>query len=431
MTRKSRNDDLLAGMRAANPFSATELREAITDAELSRAMQRAIAVGESPSQPIPAGDRVACEHAVRTRSARRGVFSRHRGASLGLGLSGLACVVAVAALILLSGGSVDSVRDGAHPTFAAAAVEVAEANPRLLVTAPGWSIVHARGFEVDSGELIYGDGEHRPYGPGGRQLDLTWYPASFYRERLREDGDVSTRAGRVTAPVTSTLLGQRATTFHYAGQRPNYATILSPQGNVFIEVHGTLGSKQEYEAVLHSLRPVGVDAWLGAMPPEVVRPAVRPEAIAQMLRAIPVPPGFDTSALQSESALTDRFMLGKSVTGAVACDWLQRWLSATRAGDGATAQEAVDAMGTARHWPVLLQMVRERGYRGNVLPPHGRGWPSEILTAAREIASGHLRRRPAVTTVYVHGLPAGYMTPAGAAPASVMGCLTSPGSSRR
>ena len=419
MTRKSRNDDALARMRAANPSSATELRKAITETEISLAMQRTIAVGESPSRPVPAGDRVACEYAARTHS-RRGVFSRHRGASLSLG--GLACVAVIAALILLSGGSV---RDSGHPTFAAAAVKVAEANPRLLVTAPGWSIVHARGFEVDSGELIYGDGKHRPYGPGGRQLNLTWYPARFYRDRLREHGHVSTRAGRLTKPVTSALLGQRATTFHYAGQRPNYATVLSPQGGVFIEINGTLGSKQEYEAVLHSLRPVGVEAWLAAMPAEVVRPVARPEAIAQMLRDIPVPPGFDASALQSESVLSDRFMLGKSVAGAVTCGWLQRWLSATRAGDGAAAQEAVDAMSTARRWPVLLRMVRERGYRGNALPPHGRGWPSEIVTAAREIAHGHLRRKPAVRTIYVKGHPAGYLTPAGAAPASVMECVFS------
>jgi hypothetical protein len=142
-----------------------------------------------------------------------------------------------------------------------------------------------------------------------------------------------------------------------------------------------------------------------------------------MLQDIPLPPDFDTAALQSESDLTDRFMLGKSVTGAVACGWLQRWLSATRAGDDAAAQEAVDAMGTARHWPVLLQMVREKGYRGNALPRHGQGWPSEILTAARELARGHLRRKPAVTTIYVKGRPTGYLTPADAAPASVMGCL--------
>lgn len=441
MTRKSQNDNVLARMRAANPFSATDLRKAITKAELSLAMQRAIDVGESPSRPIPAGDRVACEHAARTRSDRSGVFSRHRGASLGLG--GIAGVAVVAVLILLSGGSVNSVKDGAHPTFAAAAVKVAEANPRLLVTVPGWSIAHARSFEVDRGELIYKDDGHTLYGPGGRQLNLTWYPAGFYRDMLREKEQVRTRAGRVT-PVTSTLLGQRATTFAYAGQHPNYATVLSPQGNVFIEVNGSFGSRQEYEALLHSLQPVGVDAWLAAMPAEVLRPAARSAAIAQMLRGIPVPPGFDAfalhfrgtpapsgSALQSESVLTDRFMLGKSLTGAVACDWLQRWLSATRAGDGVAAQEAVDAMGTARHWPVLLQMVREKGYRGSALPPHGQGWPSEILAAAREIAHGHLRRRPAVTTVNVHGHTVGYLTPAAAAPASVMECLASPGSSRR
>jgi hypothetical protein len=217
---------------------------------------------------------------------------------------------------------------------------------------------------------------------------------------------------------------------------PNYATILAPQGSVFIELNGSLGSKPEYEAVLHSLRAVGIEAWLGAMPAEVLRPTARSAVTAQMLRGIPVPSGFDASALhfrgmpgssgsglQSESALTDRLMLGKSVTAAVACDWLQHWLSATRAGNGAAAQEAVDAMATARRWPVLLQMVREKGYRGNSLPPHGQGWPSEILTASREIAHGHLRLRPAVTTVYIHGHPAGSLTPAGAASASVLGCF--------
>lgn len=413
MTRKSRHDDALTRMRVANPVSATELGEGITDAELSLAMRRAIDAGGSAPQPIPAG-----EHAAPTGSDRSGIFSQHRRASLGLG--GLACVAVITALILLSGGSVNSVRDGAHPTFAAAAVRVAEANPRLLVTAPGWSIVHARSFEVDRGELIYKNDAHPLYGPGGRQLNLTWYPAPFYRDRLRENGHACCH---VSTPVTSTLLGQRATTFAYPGQHPNYATILSPQGNVFIEVNGSFDSKEEYEVALHSLRAVGIDAWLAAMPPEVIRPAEHSAAITQMLRGMPVPPDFDASALKTESDLTDRFMLGKAVAGAVACDWLRRWLSATRTGDSAAAQEAVDAMATAPQWPVLLQMVREKGYRGDTLPPHGQGWPSQILTSAREIAHGHLRRKPAVRTIYMRGLPAGYITPAGAAPASVLDCL--------
>lgn len=224
MTRKSRNDDALATMRAANPSSATELREAITGGELSLAMQRAIALGESPAQPIP---------------ARGGVFSRHRGASLSLG--GLACVAVIAALVILSVGSVDSVRDGAHPSFAAAAVEVAEANPRLLVTAPGWSIVHARSFEVDSGALTYKGDEHPLYGPGGRQLNLSWYPAHLYRDRLRENGHACCH---VSKPMISTLLGQRAITFAYNGQHPNYATILSPRGMSSLRSAARSGAKR-------------------------------------------------------------------------------------------------------------------------------------------------------------------------------------------
>lgn len=423
MTSRTRNEDALAAMRATNPVSATELRRTLADAELSRAMQRAIAVGESPAQPLPAGNR------ERTgRSDRGGVFARHRGASLGLGV---ACAVVVAALVLLSGGSVDSVRNGAHPSFAAAAVEVAAANPRLLVTAPGWSLVQARSFEVERGDLAYRADEHPPYGPGARGLSLSWYPARLYRDRLRENRHACCH---VTALATSTLLGQKATNFAFPGQHPNYATVLSPQGNVFIEISGSFGGREEYEAVLRSLRPVGIEAWLAAMPAEVVRPEDRSAAIAQMLRGIPVPPGFDPSALrfsapqgsgalEGESTLTDRFMLSKAVTGAVACGWLQHWLSATRTGDDVAAREAVEAMGTARHWPALLWMVREKGYRGSTLPPHGQGWPSEVLTAAREIAGGHLRRKPAARALYADGHPVGYSVPAGAAPASVMGCL--------
>ncbi|MBK5218997.1 MAG: hypothetical protein JJE35_04320, partial [Thermoleophilia bacterium] len=47
MIRNSRTD-ALARMRAANPVSAEELRKTIGEAELARAMRRAIAAGESP-----------------------------------------------------------------------------------------------------------------------------------------------------------------------------------------------------------------------------------------------------------------------------------------------------------------------------------------------------------------------------------------------
>ena len=333
MIRRSRKDEALVRMRAANPFTATELRAAIGEEMLSRAMERAIAAGDSPSQPVSAGDRVASEYPVAVDAPRRGLLAPRRRAALGLG-AGLACVAAVAAAILFAGGSVGG---GSQPAFAAAAIEVAEANPRLLVTAPGWSVTRADEFEADSGEMTFGDGRH--------ELQVTWYPARLYGSYLRDRATVS-------RPVRSTLLGQRATTVYY-GDGADYATMLSPQGSVFVEIRGRLASRAEYEAVVHSLRPVGVDAWLSAMPSSVVRPEARAAVVERMLRGVPLPPGFDAAALGAEDSVSDHYQLAVKVMGAVACGWVESWLAATGTGDRATAQQAVAAMGTAasgRSW---------------------------------------------------------------------------------
>ncbi len=403
MIRNNR-DDALAVMRAVNPYSAEELARTIGEAELTSAMRRAITAGDSPTRPIPVGDQAAMERGA----GRVGFFRGHRVASIGLGL---ALVAAVAILIVLGGGSVSSVKHGGRPTYAAAAVKVAEANPRLLVTAPGWSIIHANSFEAEYGGLTYKDAGHPAFGPEGLSLTMNWAPAALYRSALHES--------RLKATVTkSTVLGRQATTFHYSG-RPAYITVLPPQGNVFV----TLAlPADEHETLLRSLRAVSVERWLAAMPPEVVQPAAESGVIAQMLHGVPLPPSFDPSTLEAEGALTNRYELGQAVGGAVACGWLESWDVATRSGDAATAEAAVAAMSGARHWAVLLQMVHEKGFRGDLLPAHGNGWPSYIVTAAREIAGGHLRRRPAVTRRYYKGVLVGVGTPRNAAPASVLGC---------
>lgn len=397
--------DALARMRAANPVSAEELSKAIGEADLARSMRRAIAAGDSPGQPIPVGDRVAVERGAGGDHGLAGIFSRHRSASLGFGL---ACVAVIAGLIVLGGGSV---KDGGHPTYAAAAVKVAEANPRLLVTAPGWSIIHANSFEAEYGGLTYKEAGHPASGTDGSGLVMNWAPATLYRSTLRES--------RPKATVTkSTVLGRQATTFHHSGS-PAYVTVLPPQGNVFV----TLAlPATEHEALLRSLRAVSVERWLAAMPPEVVQPASRSSVIARMLDGVPLPPAFDLAGLETESHLTSHFELGRTVAAAVACGWLESWDATTRSGDAATAEAAVAAMSSARHWAVLLQMVHEKGFRGDVLPARGNGWPSYIVTAAREIAGGNLRRRPAVMRRYYKGVLIGVGTPRNAAPASVLGC---------
>jgi hypothetical protein len=403
MTRSSRTDPL-ARMRAVNPVSADELREAIGEFELLGAMRRAIAVGEAPTRPIPAGDRVAIERGVGGAPRRGGIFSRHRVASLGFGL---ACVAVIAVLVVLGGGSVDTVKEGGRPTYAAAAVKVAEANPRLLVTAPGWSIIHAN-ITADDGGLTYKDAGH-PY-PGPYAVVMNWAPAGLYRNALS--------GLRRNATVThSTVLGRQVTTFHERGGA--YDIVFPPQGDVFV----TLSLPGfEHEALLRSVRAVSVDRWLAAMPPEVVQPAAESGVIARMLQGVPLPPGFDPSSLEAEGELSNRFDLGKAVAGAVACGWLESWSAAIRSGDDAVARQAVKGMAAARHWPVLLQMVQEKGFEGDVLPAHGNGWPSYVVGAAREIAAGHLRTRPAVKRIYENGVLFGVDTPKNAAPVSVLGC---------
>jgi hypothetical protein len=361
LSRKRQKIDPLAAMAAANPASAAELAAEIGEVGLERALARAVALGRAPSQPVPAGDRVATG-VVGARERPRAVFGSggsgmgRRRATLGLGLA----AIAVVAALLVVGGWLGG-PGGGRPEFAVAAIRVAEANPRLLVTAPGWKIVRADEFEPDSGELAFSNGSHR--------FDIHWYPARLYEQYLRDRANVST-------PEHGTLLGQRATTVDY--RREEYATMLSPQGSVFIEVRGRLGSKRAYDEILHSLRPVDLETWLSAMPPSTVRPEARSEAVGRMLRGIPLPPGFDAAALQSEDSISDQSSLAVKVGNAVACGWVESWITARAAGDQAAAGRAVEAMASSADWPIV---------RKTKVP-----WFSNYAVVTKQLRAGRLDR---------------------------------------
>jgi hypothetical protein len=331
---------------------------------------------------LPDEATVAARRDALTAAARAGVPPVRRRPGW---LRGYRPVVAATAfaIVLVALGFFAFEKDDAptvHPAFADAAVRVAEANPRLLVTASGWSVKHAYGFEVDSGSMIFGDGTHH--------LSFDWYPARYYRSYLLD-------RRKVSAFERSTILGHRATTVRYhrsvAGEPGlDYETLFSPWGSVAVGIRGIFSSKREYQTILSSLRRVDVDTWLKAMPPEVVQPAALDATIKRMLRGVPLPPSFDSSTLPNPSLITDRYRLGTAVTGAVTCGWLEDWVAAARSNDLSAAREAADGLGSARHWPVLLAMVHEKGWTGERLPVHGNGWASTILTAAREIGRGRL-----------------------------------------
>jgi hypothetical protein len=318
LNRKRQPIDPLAAMTAANPVSTADL--ALGPAEVDLALARVVALGRVPSQPIPVGDRAALEG------------GRRRATTLGLSFAAM-----VLAALLVVSGWVGGQGEG-RADFAAAAVRVAEANPRLLVTAPGWKIVRADAFEPDSGELTLSDGTHR--------FEIHWYPARLYRQYLRD-------RAKVSAPQHGALLGMRATTVDYG--REEYATTLSPNGDVFVEVRGHLGSRSAYEEILRSLRRVDVETWLDAMPPSTVRPAARSEAVKRMLRGIPTPPGFDVSPLEREGSIANRDSLAVAIGNAVACAWVESWIHARDADAPAKAARAIDAMASSAAWPIVRE----------------------------------------------------------------------------
>lgn len=303
--------DVLRTMAAFNPVRA---EVAVSATELERAM--AIAIRRGEGQPVGT---------VRSRPRLR--------TALGVGVS-LACVGVIAAVILLTGGSASHPE---RPAYAAAAVKVADANPRILVTAPGWKITSANQFEPTDGEIQFSDGDHK--------LDMTWYPAKLYGEYLEDRAEVS-------PPETSTLLGHTATTVYY-GHRGGYATMFSPFGRIFIEIRAFVDDRHTYDEILSSLQQVDVDTWLAAMPPQVVQPSEHAAVVDEFLKGVPIPPGFDVEALRDDSAVGDRLAIANKVISAVACDWLDRWAAATKSGDAAAAREASEAMATSHEWPVL------------------------------------------------------------------------------
>jgi hypothetical protein len=349
LIRKRQKTDPLAAMAASNPVSTEALAAEIGKPEMEAAQTRALERGRIPSRPVPPGDRFAIEP------------ERSRGVVFGLAF-GFAAVFVLAAVLLL--GSSLGGPGGGRPEFAAAAIRVAEANPRLLVTAPDWKIVRADEFEADTGELIFSNGESH--------FDVHWYPANMYEVYLRDRSDVS-------ASEQGELLGQRATTVEYSPEE--YATMLAPQGNVFIEVRGRLGSRSAYEQILHSLRPVDVETWLSAMPEATVRPQDRSLEVDQMLRGIPLPPGFDPGVLQHENSISDRSSLAVKVGNAVACGWVASWIAARRHGDAAAAERAIEAIAGAPDWPIVQETKSP--------------WFSNYAAVVRQLRAGQLDRGPA------------------------------------
>jgi len=266
-------------------------------------------------------------------------------------------------------GGREATRPGPGPvstapvTYAAAAVRVARANPRVLVTAPGWTVRSVEGFDPDAGETTFQLGPdqwHDETFPGGSshvneapRLEVTWYPRDQYD---------AYRADRAREPHLQhvTLFGQRAQMISYSAT--DHAVMLPPQGEVFLELRGNVGDEAAFRQFLADhVEQVDIRTWLAAMPSSVVTAGNLDAAVREVLAGVPLPPGFDASSLGRGLAL-DSYQFGARVTGMVACGWIEEWQRAHESGDTAAADRAAAALATSRDWKVLHDMDAEGDY---------------------------------------------------------------------
>jgi hypothetical protein len=328
-------EDLIRRVANSAPVSDEQV-EALDLEEAESELFDAI-VDESPSVRRPTAGRGWTARLGRPRFALR----------MGAALAG----AAVAAALIFSGNEPGS-DDSAGVAYAAEWIRIAEENPRLLVTAPGWAVIRADESKPDYGEMQFTDGT--------AELDLHWYPiesySGFFRDRAVDADETEIE-----------LLGRTATLFEDG--YGNYSAMLRPGGDTFVEIRSDVNrrlDREEFLALLDTIEAVDVDTWLAALPASVVQPVDRVAAVEEMLEGIPVPPGLDLESLTQGDTARDRYQLGALVTGAVTCGWLERRMSALQTGDSAKVKEAEDALASAPTWPILLEM-RDQG-----------GWSQEV-----------------------------------------------------
>ncbi len=328
--------------------------------------------------PIDAGEREMLDALVaRSVAAPADPAPRVRRPRRLLTLAGLAVAVAVPVIVVLA--LVPTDRRSERPPAAPAAPThhppraPADSSPLVLLQEPGWHVWYADEDTTGFGEADFArDGATIHNGaPSGGGRALNWFPASDTR------GYIQDRAGEASIKTTQRVLGATAHLIQYKDgplRHPGYSAIWR-SGSRGFEFRASAANMTAFKALLAQVVRVNEATWLRDMPPSVITPAHRSAVIHTMLRGIPLPPGFSVSQIPGATLDRDRYQLGSAVTGVVACEWFARWGQARQAGNGAAVRQAVAAMQTAKHWPVLEQMDKT-GAWGSVLLGYVKAMPS-------------------------------------------------------
>jgi hypothetical protein len=298
-----------------------------------------------------------------------------------------AAAIAVVVILLAGGTSQQSSR-----AYGAELVRFAESTPLLLLEGPGWRVQNVdehRSLEGDGGtegSMEFVTGKPIPYesirilGNSKRERESGMFPAAVRQRRVEliwrpgslQEAIATARSmlhphGQrwVTLPVLGTTahVDTRAEFFANQGGPGNrQMTALWSESGYLLELRAAVPDLPAFEDRLDWLTRVDAETWLDAMPAKVVKAADHEGAVREMLQGIPTPPGFSPALVPNEGLTTDRYQVGAAVTGTVSCLWLRQWDQARRAGDDALVTEAVKAMATSRHWPILQEMAKDGAY---------------------------------------------------------------------
>jgi hypothetical protein len=228
--------------------------------------------------------------------------------------------------------------------------------PRVVLSRPGWRLDYADEQSALDGKLCFA-------GPSADSSSSASEPTAEIHWRR---GDLSSWLAdrRASTPTATTMpvLGAVAHVFH----RPHdglhtIVALWELDGRVF-EFRARAVDLDAFAVLLDSLRRVEESEWLSVLPADVVKPVDHAATVAAMLRGVTVPRGFDPSTIKGQGLVKDRYQFGVLVAGTVACTWFKRWSEARRNGDSVGVREAIDAMSTAKDWPILREMAESGAY---------------------------------------------------------------------
>lgn len=276
-------DTLDRELRAANPIASPVLAALDLD-ECEASLGQAL-MGEPVA--VDAGSAGA---------DRRARPLPHRRRRILVGLA--AAATAAAAVVLFVGGSHGP--EAPARAYGAELVRYAESTPLLLLDQPGWRV---KGLEQQHG----GDGTLGFVTDTGRAdqrwVKLYWLPRDQAGVNLR--AILHPRIDRTPGRRLTTELPNLGAVVHIdtrAETAPRYGhpgdpemTAVWLEGGRLLYFESRVSSLAAFRKRLEGLRRVEAQAWLDAMPPQVVKAAEFAPTVEEMLRGIPLPPGFDPS----------------------------------------------------------------------------------------------------------------------------------------